>query len=123
MNTIPRKGHPAEEDLMEFALHEGALDIGDHVRTCAECAKVVREFREVSERVASLADEEVPKRVEQRVLGLSAHRTVHGHPEKSKGGGGGGTLFFVNPVVIALLVVLLLIALYFLVGSEVLRAP
>jgi hypothetical protein len=32
-------------------------------------------------------------------------------------------LIFANPVFIALLVALLVIALYFLVGSEVLRAP
>jgi hypothetical protein len=118
-----RKEHPTEEDLMEFALHGGALDIGDHVLACPACAKAVREFKAVGEQVASLADEEVPECVEQRVLGLSGHRPVHGHAVKDPDRGRGPWLIFANPVFIALLVALLVIALYFLVGSEVLRAP
>jgi hypothetical protein len=126
MNNLPHQEHPAEEDLMEFALsglRAGKKEIEDHVRTCAVCARTVKEFREVGQQVASLADEEVPQSVEQRVLKLTRHGPVHGHlGPKDKGQGFGVGSLFSNPVFITLLFLLLLLALYFLVGSEVFKA-
>jgi hypothetical protein len=126
MNNLPHQDHPAEEDLMEFALHAlqaGKKEIEDHVRNCEACARTVKEFREVGEQVASLADEEVPQRVEQRVFKLTRHGPVHGHQgPKDKGQGFGVGSLFSNPVFITLLVLLLLLVLYFLVGSEVFKA-
>lgn len=126
MNNLPHQDHPAEEDLMEFALRAlptGKKEIEDHVRACEACARTVKEFREVGRQVASLADEEVPERVEERVLKLSRHGPVHGHQElkEQERVFGFGSLFS-NPVFITLLILLLLMVLYFLVGSEVFKA-
>jgi len=125
MNNLPQEDHPAEEELMEFALRAlpaGKKEIEDHVSTCAACTRTVKEFREVGRQVVSLADEEVPERVEERVLKLTRHGPVHGHqrPKELKVFGLGS--LFSNPVFMTLLILLLLLVLYFLVGSEVFKA-
>lgn len=125
MNNLPHQKHPAEEDLMEFALgalQPGNMEIENHVKSCEACAGTVKEFREVGQQVASLADEEVPARVEERVLKLTRHGPVHGHPDQKDQGRGFGVIsLFSSPVFIALLVLLLLLVLYFVVGSEVFK--
>lgn len=125
MNNLPHQEHPAEEDLMEFALsalQAGKKEIEDHVRTCADCARTVKEFQEVGRQVASLADKEVPQRVEQRVLNLTRHGPVHGHQgPRDRGQGFGVGSLFSNPVFLTLLILFLLLVLYFLVGSEVFK--
>jgi hypothetical protein len=122
MNNLPHQEHPAEEDLMEFALKPGSGEIENHVKSCEVCARTVKEFREVGQQVASLADEEIPARVEQRVFKLTRHGPVHGHRgPKEPGRGFGVASLFSNPVFITLIILLLLLVLYFLVGSEVFK--
>jgi hypothetical protein len=122
MNEQSDQKHPAEEDLMEFALGNGRKELRAHVTACEVCARTVKEFGEVGRQVASLADEEVPDRVEQRVLKLARHGPVHGHQgAKGPGQGFGIGALFSNPVLITLLILLLLMVLYFLVGSEVFK--
>jgi len=125
MNKEPLH-HPDEEDLMAFALHEGKNDIGEHVRSCSVCAATVAEFREVEKKISSLAEEDVPERLEQSVLRVSRHRPVHGHQKTADAASGRPFRFLSllsNPVFISLLVMLLILVLYFLVGSEVFKVP
>lgn len=126
MNNLSHQEHPAEEDLMEFALsalQPGNREIENHVKSCEACARTVKEFREVGTQVVSLVDEEVPAHLEQRVLKLTRHVPVHGHQgPKDPGRGFGIASLFSNPVFITLLIMLLLLVLYFLVGSEVFKA-
>jgi hypothetical protein len=117
MNTILTADHPSEEQLMEFALEGGAPEIGRHVAMCAACAKTVGEFRAVKQRVASIDEEDVPERVERRVLSIARHGRSVGTPS------GGLRALFANPFLIALIVALVVILLYFLVGSEVFKTP
>jgi anti-sigma factor RsiW len=123
MNNLPHHEHPAEEALMAFALQgEGDAKLAEHIDSCATCAETVKEFREVGRKVASLADEEVPERVGQRVLRLTSHGPAHGHQApKTRGNWSAIGSLFSNPVFMALLVLLLLLALYFLVGTEVFK--
>jgi hypothetical protein len=105
--------HPSEEQLMELAVSGGLREIQEHTDNCPLCAGIVREFREVKQRVASLGEEEVPQRVEQHILNI----TRHGH------GTGFLQALFSNPFLIALVVAIVVILLFFWVGSEVFKWP
>jgi hypothetical protein len=117
MNTVQPTDHPTEEQLMEFALDgSGVPDIGRHVESCAACATTVAEFRTVCERVASIDEEDIPERVERRVLNIARHG-------RSRGGPAGIGALLSNPFLIALIVALVVVFLYYLVGSEVFKTP
>jgi anti-sigma factor RsiW len=118
MNNLPDDigKHPTEEQLMELAINGGAQEHRTHLETCEACARTVREFNEVSRQVVSLGEEEVPRRLEQRIMTISRH------------GSGGGLIsalqaLVANPFLIALAVAVVVILLYFLVGMEVFKEP
>ena len=116
MNTILSNDHPSEEQLMEFALEGGAREIEGHVAGCAACAKTVEEFRAVKKQVASIDEEDVPERLERRVLSITRHG-------RSSGLFSGLQALFANPLLTAVFVAVVVILLYFLVGSEVFKSP
>ncbi len=116
MNKLFNGEHPSEEQLMELAVSGSVPEIQEHVNGCPACSGIVKEFREVKQRVASLDEEEVPVRVEQRILSI----TRHGH---GTGFLSGFQALFSNPFLIALVVAIVVILLYFLVGSEVFKVP
>ena len=103
--------HPSEEQLVELAISGGPPDIQEHADTCASCADIVREFREVKKKVALLGEKEVPQRVERRILNVTRHGHVAGFLQA----------LFLNPYFIALAVAIVVVLLYFLVGSEVFK--
>jgi hypothetical protein len=116
MNTTPSTDHPSEEQLMEFAIEGGAPEIRRHVKECAPCAKTVAEFLAVKQQVASLDEEDIPERLERRVLGIARHRHVTGIFS-------GLQALFANPFLIAAIVAIVVVLLYFFVGSEVFKSP
>jgi len=103
--------HPSEEQLVELAVSGGPPEIQEHTDTCAFCADIVKEFREVKERVALLGEKEVPQRVERHILNVVRHGHDAGFLQS----------LFSNPYFIALAVAIVVILLYFLVGSEVFK--
>ena len=113
MNKLLNGEHPSEEQLMELAVSGGLREIQEHTDSCPLCAGIVREFREVKQRVVSLGEEEVPQKVERHILNI----TRHGH------GAGFLQALFSNPFLIALVVAVVVVLLYFLVGSEVFKGP
>ena len=108
--------HPTEDQLMELAINHGAPELARHVEQCAECAKMVREFREVSHQVRSLEEREVPEPVARRIMEITRHGTSR-IVARSVGE------LITNPFLIALAVAVVVILLYFLVGTEVFREP
>jgi anti-sigma factor RsiW len=108
--------HPTEEQLMEAAFTGATSELQEHLKSCPTCASTVHEFKEVRNRVASLEEEDVPVRVQRRILNV----TRHGHPA---GLLQGLQSVVANPFLIALVVALVVIFLYFLVGSEVFKIP
>lgn len=116
MNNNHNGDHPSEEQLLEFALNGAPLDIGRHVNGCPVCAETVKDFREVKDRVASFEEKEVPDTVERRILRITRHGRRDGPLP-------GLQSLFVNPFFIALIIAIMVIVLYFLVGSEVFKAP
>jgi hypothetical protein len=118
MNNLPDEsnGHPTEEQLMELAINSGTPEHLAHIERCEACARTVREFRDVSRLVTSLEEEEIPRRVQRRILKTTRH------------GAGGGLVtgaqaLLTNPFLLALAVAVVVILLYFLVGTEVFREP
>jgi hypothetical protein len=105
--------HPSEEQLVELAVSGGQPEIQEHTDTCASCAGIVKEFREVKKRVALLGENEVPQRVERNILNVARHGHVVSFFQS----------LFLNPYIIALVVAIVVILLYFLVGSEVFKTP
>jgi anti-sigma factor RsiW len=108
--------HPTEDQLMELAINHGAPEHARHVERCAGCARMVREFREVSRQVRSLEEREVPEPVALRIMAMTRHGTSRA-VTRSLGA------LFANPFLIALVVAIVVIMLYFLVGMEVFREP
>lgn len=118
MNNEPNGRHPAEEELMELALHGNRRELEKHLEGCPACARMVKEFREVKQQVASFPDEEVPISLEQRVF----RHSRHGHSGRPSLLASLGALLS-NPLLVAAMVVIVVILLYLLVGSEVFKVP
>lgn len=116
MNKFENGDHPSEEELMELALKGEVPALKEHVDGCSACAKLVKEFREVQSRVASFDEEEIPLRTAQRISRIARH----GHPP---GLSSALQALIANPFLIALAVAVVVLLLYFLVGSEVFKAP
>lgn len=119
MNIFLNGEHPSEEELMELAVSDAASGIKEHTHNCPSCTRTVREFREVRKQVASLEDEDVPLKTEQRIMNIMHH----GHHVHSGGPFSSLQTLFTNPFLIALFVAIVVIFLYFLVGSEVFKSP
>ncbi|MBN1129132.1 MAG: hypothetical protein JXA71_09105 [Chitinispirillaceae bacterium] len=123
MNNLPdeKDGHPTEEQLMELAINGGKPEHLKHLDICDKCARAVREFRDVSRRVTSMEEEEVPRHLERRIMGTARHgASRHG---TAPGLVSGVQALLANPFLLAVAVALVVILLYFLVGTEVFREP
>jgi hypothetical protein len=67
---IPRVDeHPADELLMEQALHGAHPEVEAHCVACHTCSRYVDEVRELREALEVLPEEDVPTGLRQKVLG------------------------------------------------------
>lgn len=74
MNASTIDRHPAEDALIDYALHESDAEILSHIEECAQCGDFVTEIRMVTSDIADIDDEPVPQRVCDAILAISRGR-------------------------------------------------
>ena len=60
--------HPADEELMRFAVGEDGPDLSEHTAACPACARFVKEIEMVRSDLEGLPDEEVSAGLRSRIL-------------------------------------------------------